>query len=72
MTGDASIEEAAARLAIEPGTYASRLWRGRERLRRLTEDRATPLLSDQSLAESRPQKRPVKRELRDWTGVVIG
>lgn len=67
-----TIEEAAARLAIEPGTYKSRLWRGRERLRSLTEDRATPLLSDRRAAEPKPEKRPARRARRDWTGVMIG
>ncbi|WP_010165387.1 RNA polymerase sigma factor [Sphingomonas sp. PAMC 26617] len=67
-----TIKEAAERLAIAPGTYKSRLWRGRERLRSLTEDRATPLLSDRRAAEQKPEKRPCKRERRDWTGVMIG
>src|SRR3546814_9366961 len=39
-----SIEEAAASLAIPAGTFKSRLWRGRLRLKRLMEHRDTPLL----------------------------
>ena len=31
--------------AIAPGTYKSRLWRGRARSKKLTEDRATSLLT---------------------------
>lgn len=69
-----TIEEAAARLAIEPGTYKSRLWRGRERLRRLTEDPNTPLLSDRRAPEPERNSNPgpIRRRRRDWTGVMIG
>lgn len=67
-----TIEEAAVRLEIEQATYKSRLWRGRERLRRLTEDRATPLLSDRHPSEPKSQNRPVRPERRDWAGVMIG
>src|SRR3546814_21149974 len=64
-----SIEEAAASLAIPAGTFKSRLWRGRLRLKRLMEHRDTPLL-DRRVAEKRPMTRP--RRNRNWQGVVIG
>src|SRR3546814_5523283 len=60
-----SIEEAAASLAIPAGTFKSRLWRGRLRLKRLMEHRDTPLL-DRRVAEKRPMPRP--RRNRNWKG----
>lgn len=67
-----TVEEAAARLAIEPGTYKSRLWRGRERLRRLVEQRETPRLSDRRAPEPTVPKPPPRRKRRSWKGVMIG
>src|SRR3546814_19855234 len=64
-----SIEEAAASLAIPAGTFKSRLWRGRLRLKRLMAHRDTPLL-DRRVAEKRPSPRP--RRNPNGTGVVIG
>src|SRR3546814_10047835 len=55
--------------SIPAGTFKSRLWRGRLRLKRLMEHRDTPLL-DQRVAEKRPMPRP--RRNRNWKGVVIG
>lgn len=60
-----SIEEAAARLAIPAGTFKSRLWRGRLRLKRLMEHRDTPLLD-------RREKWPKPPPRRNWKNVVIG
>ncbi|BBE00571.1 MULTISPECIES: RNA polymerase sigma factor [Sphingobium] len=62
-----SIEEAAASLAIPAGTFKSRLWRGRLRLKRLIEHRDTPLL-DRRVVEKHSKPRP----RRNWKGVVIG
>ena len=67
---DLAIQEAAARSEIEPGTYKNRLWRGQQRLRKLTEDSATRLLSNRPKIE--PPARPKRRERHDWQGVMIG
>ncbi|VXD05798.1 RNA polymerase subunit sigma-24 [Sphingomonas sp. T1] len=64
-----SIEEGAAQLAIPEGTFKSRVWRGRLRLRQLTENRDTPLLP---LKHIGAKPREVTRPRRDWTGVTIG
>jgi len=64
-----SIEESAVRLSVAEGTIKSRISRGRERLRKLTDDRDTPLLADKRetpVAVDKPRRR------RDWSGVVIG
>jgi len=64
-----SIEESAARLSVPEGTIKSRISRGRERLRKLTDDRDTPLLREKhetSAASDKPRRR------RDWSGVMIG
>ncbi|WP_255602573.1 RNA polymerase sigma factor [Glacieibacterium megasporae] len=60
------IEDAAAQLAITSGTFKSRVWRGRLRLRQLTEEEVTP----HSLAERKREKPP--RQQRNWKGVIIG
>ncbi|MDX3911677.1 MAG: sigma-70 family RNA polymerase sigma factor [Sphingobium sp.] len=62
-----SIEEASARLGIPAGTFKSRLWRGRLRLKRLIEHTDTPLL-DRGVVEKHSKPRP----RRNWKGVVIG
>src|SRR3546814_10658216 len=62
-----SIEEAAARLAIPAGTFKSRLWRGRLRLKRLIEHRDTPLLDRRVVV-----KHSTPRHRRNWKGVVLG
>lgn len=64
-----SIEEGAAQLAIPEGTFKSRVWRGRLRLRQLTENRDTPLLP---LKRIGAKPREVTRPRRDWTGVMVG
>lgn len=63
-------EEAAVQLDIPEGTFKSRVARGRTRLRLLTEERGTPLLSDRQAADQVRAERP--RPKRDWTGVMIG
>lgn len=64
-----SIEEGAAQLAIPEGTFKSRVWRGRLRLRQLTENRNTPLLPAKRIEA---KHRGATRPRRDWTGVTIG
>jgi RNA polymerase sigma-70 factor (ECF subfamily) len=64
-----SIEESAVRLCVPEGTIKSRISRGRERLRKLTDDRDTPLLTDKRAPLAAPDK---PRERRDWSGVMIG
>lgn len=70
-----SIEEAAMRLGVAPGTVKSRVARGRARLRALIEDRSTPLLADRT-GQDKPAPvadRPIRpRKKRDWRGVTIG
>ena len=64
-----SIEESALRLSVPEGTIKSRVFRGRERLRKLTDDCDTPLLTNKRempIASGKPRQR------RDWSGVVIG
>ena len=64
-----SIEESALRLSVPEGTIKSRVFRGRERLRELTDNCDTPPLTNKremSTASGKPRKR------RDWSGVVIG
>lgn len=58
--------DAAAQLAIPLGTFASRLLRGRLRLRQLIEDKNTPSLTLARKLEQPPRQR------RDWRNVVIG
>lgn len=65
-----TMEDAAVRLGIPEGTFKSRVARGRLRLRKLTEDRTTPLLADRRATRERRPARP--RPKRDWTGVMIG
>lgn len=65
-----TMDEAADRLSISPGAFKSRLLRGRLRLRSLTEDRNTPLLSvkrktNADLIVRRPK-------YSDRKGLVIG
>lgn len=64
-----SIAESAARLCVAEGTVKSWVFRGRERLRQLTEDPDTPLLADKgqkAVALDKPRRR------RDWSDVTIG
>lgn len=63
------IDEAAALLSISPGTFKSRVWRARARLKSLTEDRTTPLLSRAVKPDPSPEK---PRARRNWKGVMIG
>ena len=63
-----TIDEAARELSISPGTYKSRLARGRSRLRSLNEDVYTPLVS----AKPNPDPIQPRSKRRDWTGVMIG
>ena len=63
------IEESAVRLSVAEGTIKSRISRGRERLRKLTDDRDTPLLADKRETPAAVDK---PRRRRDWSGVVIG
>ncbi|MGY2737285.1 RNA polymerase sigma factor [Sphingomonas sp. UYP23] len=67
-----SIEEGAAQLSIPEGTFRSRLWRARARLRRLTEDRLVPLPMAKVFGLENETTAPVERKRRDWTGVIIG
>ncbi|WP_010188503.1 RNA polymerase sigma factor [Sphingomonas sp. PAMC 26605] len=67
-----SIEEGAAQLSIPEGTFRSRLWRARARLRRLTEDRLVPLPMAKVLELRAEATAPIERKRRDWTGVIIG
>ena len=65
----------AAQLGIAPGTFKSRIARGRTRLRALIEERSTPLLADRTGRDTLPSaaKRPIHlRKRRDWRGVKIG
>ncbi len=62
----ATIEEAAARLAIPEGTYKSRVARGRNRLRSIGEQGIEPVRPPAAKSMDRPRKR------RDWKGVMIG
>ena len=67
-----SIEEGAAQLSIPEGTFRSRLWRARARLRQLTEDRLVPLPMSKVPEPGNETTTPVERKRRDWTGVIIG
>ncbi|WP_010165091.1 RNA polymerase sigma factor [Sphingomonas sp. PAMC 26617] len=67
-----SIEEGAAQLSIPEGTFRSRLWRARARLRRLTEDRVVLPPIANVLKPGDKATAPAKRKRRDWTGVIIG
>lgn len=64
-----SIEESAVRLSVPEGTIKSRIFRGRERLRKLTDDHNTPLRREKRKTSPAPEK---ARRRRDWSGVIIG
>ena len=69
------VAHGAAQLGIAPGTFKSRIARGRTRLRALIEERSTPLLTDRTGRDTPPPaaNRPTHlREKRDWRGVKIG
>lgn len=70
-----SIEEAAAELSIPEGTFKSRVWRGRLRLKQLTE--GTEIAPIEGAATRSPDRRMVQkarksRVRRDWKNVMIG
>lgn len=70
-----SIEEAAAELSIPEGTFKSRVWRGRLRLKQLTEGAESARIESNG---TRPpdrrmaQKARRPRVRRDWKNVMIG
>jgi RNA polymerase sigma factor (sigma-70 family) len=61
--------DAATRLSISTGAFKSRVLRGRDRLRSLTDDRVTRLSSVNRMSIT---PAPFVRKPRDWKGVVIG
>ena len=65
-----SVDEGAARLGIPRGTFASRIARGRHRLRELTEGGDASSVYDSPPPSDAPVSKT--RRKRDWTGVVIG
>lgn len=62
-----SIEQASTLLSIPSGTFKSRLCRARVRLKKLTEERTTPLRSEKTEhVRTKPHAR------RNWKGAMIG
>lgn len=65
----ASIAESAARLCVAEGTIKSWIFRGRKRLRVLTEDPSTPLLADKGRKATAHGNRSKRRK---WSSRTIG